>query len=74
MLDRMQPTLLKSFVTSHASGVAVLPAARDSLREKVLSPQKLIRVTDLLLRAYDYVVIDLASTLSEARGSHPRHE
>ncbi len=66
LLDRMQPTILKSYVTSHASGVAVIPAAKDSLHEKMLSPQKLARVTDLLLRAYDYVVIDLASTLSEA--------
>ncbi len=66
LLDRMQPTLLKSYVTSHASGIAVIPAAKDSLHEKTLSPQKLARVTDLLVRAYDYVVIDLASTLSEA--------
>jgi septum site-determining protein MinD len=66
MLDRMQPTLLKSFVTNHTSGIAVLPAAKDSLHEKMLSPQKIARVADLLVRAYDYVVIDLASTLSEA--------
>jgi len=65
LLDRMQPTLLKSYVTSHASGIAVIPAAKDSLHEKMLTPQKLARVTDLLVRAYDYVVIDLASTLSE---------
>ena len=66
LLDRMQPTLLKSYVTSHASGIAVIPAAKDSLHEKMLTPQKLARVTDLLVRAYDYVVIDLASTLSES--------
>ncbi len=65
LLDRMQPTLLKSYVTNHASGIAVIPAAKDSLHEKMLTPQKLARVTDLLVRAYDYVVIDLASTLSE---------
>ncbi len=65
LLDRMQPTLLKSYVTNHASGIAVIPAAKDALHEKMLTPQKLARVTDLLVRAYDYVVIDLASTLSE---------
>ncbi len=65
LLDRMQPTLLKSYVTNHASGIAVIPAAKDALHEKMLTPQKLARVADLLVRAYDYVVIDLASTLSE---------
>jgi septum site-determining protein MinD len=65
LLDRMQPTILKSYLTSHGTGIAVLPAAKDSLHEKALTPQKLARVTDLLVRAYDYVVIDLASTLSE---------
>jgi septum site-determining protein MinD len=65
LLDRLQPTLLKSYVTNHASGIAVIPAAKDSLHEKMLTPQKLARVADLLVRAYDYVVIDLASTLSE---------
>jgi septum site-determining protein MinD len=65
LLDRLQPTLLKSYVTNHASGIAVIPAAKDALHEKMLTPQKLARVADLLVRAYDYVVIDLASTLSE---------
>jgi septum site-determining protein MinD len=65
LLDRMQPTILKSYLTSHGTGIAVLPAAKDSLQEKALSPSKLARVTDLLVRAYDYVVIDLASTLSQ---------
>jgi septum site-determining protein MinD len=66
LLDRMQPTILKSYVTSHATGIAVIPAAKDSLHEKMLTPQKLAKVADLLIRAYDYVVIDLASTLSES--------
>jgi septum site-determining protein MinD len=64
LLDRMQPTLLRSYLTSHASGVAVVPATKDSLHERALTPEKLERFTDLLVRAYDYVVIDLASTLS----------
>jgi septum site-determining protein MinD len=64
LLDRMQPTLLRSYLASHASGVAVVPVAKDSLHERALTPEKLERFTDLLVRAYDYVVIDLASTLS----------
>jgi septum site-determining protein MinD len=64
LLDRLQPTLLKSYLTAHASGIAVVPAAKDALHEKILTPDKLERFTDLLVRAYDYVVIDLASTLS----------
>jgi septum site-determining protein MinD len=65
LLDRMQPTLLKSYVTSHPAGIAVIPATKDSLHEKILTPQKIARVADLLVRGYDYVVVDLASTLSE---------
>ena len=65
LLDRLQPALLKGYLTTHSSGVAVVPAANDSLQEKILSPEKLERFVDLLLRAYDYVVIDLASTVSE---------
>ncbi len=65
LLDRLQPALLKGYLTTHSSGVAVVPAANDSLQEKILSPEKLERFVELLLRAYDYVVIDLASTLSE---------
>ncbi|MGH9336693.1 MAG: ATPase, T2SS/T4P/T4SS family, partial [Vicinamibacteria bacterium] len=64
LLDRLQPTLLKSYLTTHASGIAVVPAAKDALNERILTPEKLSRFTDLLVRAYDYVVIDLASTLS----------
>jgi septum site-determining protein MinD len=65
LLDRMQPTILKSYLTSHATGIAVMPASKDALHEKTLTPSKLARVGDLLVRAYDYVVIDLASMLSE---------
>ncbi len=65
LLDRLQPALLKGYLTTHSSGIAVVPAANDSLQEKILSPEKLDRFVDLLLRAYDYVVIDLASTISK---------
>ena len=65
LLDRLQPALLKGYLTTHSSGIAVVPAANDSLQEKILSPEKLERFIDLLRRAYDYVVIDLASTISE---------
>ncbi|GMR23053.1 MAG: hypothetical protein BMS9Abin37_1447 [Acidobacteriota bacterium] len=64
LLDRLQPALLKGYLTTHSSGIAVVPAANDSLQEKVLSPEKLERFVKLLLRAYDYVVIDLAATIS----------
>ena len=65
LLDRLQPALLKGYLTTHSSGVTVVPAANDSLQEKILSPEKLERFVELLLRAYDYVVIDLASTISK---------
>jgi septum site-determining protein MinD len=65
LLDRLQPALLKGYLSTHSSGIAVVPAANDSLQEKVLSPEKLERFVELLLRAYDYVVIDLAATISK---------
>lgn len=64
LLDRLQPALLKGYLSTHVSGIAVVPAANDALQEKVLTPAKLERFIDLLLRAFDYVVIDLA-TVSE---------
>jgi pilus assembly protein CpaF len=61
LLDRLQPALLKGYLTTHSSGVTVVPAANDALQEKVLSPGNLERFVELLLRAYDYVVVDLGS-------------
>jgi len=65
LLDRLQPALLRGYLTTHDSGVAVVPAANDSLQEKVLSSDKLERFVDLLVRAYDYVVVDLPTRMSE---------
>ncbi len=64
LLDRLQPALLKGYLTTHSSGVTVVPAANDALQEKVLSRDKLERFVELLLRAYDYVVVDLGSIVS----------
>ena len=64
LLDRLQPALLKGYLTTHSSGVTVVPAANDALQENVLSLEKLERFIDLFLRAYDYVVIDLGSNVS----------
>jgi len=65
LLDKLQPAILRGYLTTHSSGITVVPAANDSLQEKALSPENLDRFVELLTRAYDYVVIDLASTLSE---------
>ncbi len=64
LLDRLQPTLLKSYLTSHPSGIAVVPATKDAFHEKVLTREKLAKFTEILIRAYDYVVINLAAPLS----------
>ena len=65
LLDRLQPALLKGYLTTHASGVTVVPATHDSLHENVLTPEKLEHAAGLLVRAYDFVVIDMGSSLTE---------
>ncbi len=65
LLDRLQPALLKGYLTMHPSGVTVVPAANDPLQAKLLTPEKLERFTELLIRAYDYVVIDMGTAFVE---------
>ena len=65
ILDRLQPALLKGYLTTHSSGVAVVPASNDSLQEKMLEPEKLERFISLLVRAFDYVVIDVPTGVSK---------
>jgi septum site-determining protein MinD len=59
LLDRLQPALLRGFLTHHSSGITVIPAAADSLVAKQLTSEKLERFVHLVAQAYDFLVIDV---------------
>jgi len=66
LLERLQPALLRGFLTHHSSGIAVIPAAADSLVAKQLVPEKLERFVGLVAQAYDFLVIDVGGGIHEA--------
>ncbi|MCI0410442.1 MAG: P-loop NTPase, partial [Acidobacteria bacterium] len=65
LLERLQPALLRGFLTHHSSGIAVIPAAADSLVAKQLAPEKLERFVGLVAQAYDFLVIDVGGGIHE---------
>ncbi|MGH9459998.1 MAG: ATPase, T2SS/T4P/T4SS family [Vicinamibacteria bacterium] len=63
VLSRLQPALLRGYLTHHSSGIAVVPSVTDPLQAKSVSPAQIIDFTRLAARAYDFVVLDVSSQL-----------
>ncbi|MBI3978431.1 MAG: AAA family ATPase [Chloroflexi bacterium] len=58
LIDKLDPELLRSFVSSHESGVHVLAApARPEVGETV-GPKHVQKLLDVLTRTYDAIVVD----------------
>ncbi len=63
-VDRLDPVLLESYVTS-AKGVSVLPGARDFRSGQVLTSESIETLVDVARQAYAHVIIDLPGSHSE---------
>ena len=63
-VDRLDPVLLESYVTS-AKGMAVLPGARDFRSGQVLTSEAIEKLIHVARLAYSHVIVDLPGTHSE---------
>ena len=59
MVDKLDPDLLRSFLHVHSSGVKVLCAPTRVEDGEALNPERVRRILDVMIRTFDYVVVDL---------------
>jgi len=65
VVDKLDPELMRSFMSVHASGLKVLPApSRPEEGEKVTSAH-IRKILDVLAHAYDYVIVDIPRQLND---------
>ncbi len=56
--DRLDPSILRGFITPHQSGIGVMQLYRDKNDLKRLSPDLFARVLDLLGSIFDFILVD----------------
>ncbi|RMH06223.1 MAG: hypothetical protein D6704_07715, partial [Nitrospirae bacterium] len=64
-LNRLDATFLQSLLSSHASGLSLLPVGAASLPLSDIPPSCVAETVDLLGSAFDYVVVDGGSGVHE---------
>ena len=57
---------LKSFLTMHESGVAIVAAPLRPDEEQVLSAEQIKKILNLITQSFDYVIVDTPPMLTEA--------
>ena len=65
LIDKLDPELLRSFLHVHSSGIKVLCAPTRVEDSEVLNPDRVRRILDVLVRTFDYVIVDLPRTLDD---------
>jgi pilus assembly protein CpaE len=65
MIDKLDPELLRSFLHVHSSGVKVLCAPTRVEDGESLTPDRVRKVLDVLVRTFDYVIVDLPRTFDD---------
>ncbi len=65
VLEQLDPKVLESFLTTHSSGIKVLPAPLDISKSTGINTEVTIKILDNLSRISDYVVIDTSSYFSD---------
>lgn len=61
-IDRANVT---DYLVRHSSGLWVLPAPRESLQWRAITPEAFRKVVDVVSRRFDIVLVDTAATLSD---------
>jgi pilus assembly protein CpaE len=65
VIDKLDPELMRGFMSVHASGLKVLPApARPEEGEKVQAAH-IRKILDVLSHTYDYVIVDTPRVLND---------
>jgi pilus assembly protein CpaE len=59
LIDKLDPELLRSFLYVHSSGVKVLCAPTRVEDGEALTPDRVRRILDVLVRTFDYVIVDM---------------
>src|SRR5574341_1571789 len=62
MIDRANVT---DYLVRHSSGLWVLPAPRESLQWRTVTPEAFRKVVDVVARRFDIVLVDTAAILSD---------
>jgi pilus assembly protein CpaE len=65
VIEQLDPKVLDSFLTTHSSGVKVLPAPLDVSRGTGINTKTTMKILDNLSKISDYVVIDTSSYFSD---------
>ena len=66
VIEQLDPKILDSFLTTHSSGVKVLPAPLDiSTSLQGVNSKTTMKILDTISRMSDYIVIDTSSYFSE---------
>jgi len=65
VIDQLDSEMLNSFLTTHSSGVKVLPAPIDPTQNEAISTKTTKKILDILSEFNDYIVIDTPSSFSD---------
>lgn len=65
VINQLDDKTLDNFLSNHTSGIKVLPSPKFPTQAEAISTELALKVVDLLLRNYDYLVIDTGPYFSE---------
>jgi pilus assembly protein CpaE len=65
VLEQLDPKVLESFLTTHSSGIKVLPAPLDISKSTGINSEVTMKILENLSRISDYVVVDTSSYFSD---------
>lgn len=65
VINQLDSEMLNSFLTTHESGVKVLPAPIDPSQEESISAEATMKILDIFSDISDYVIIDTPSGFSD---------
>jgi len=65
VFDQLDESMLNDFLTSHNSGIKVLPAPIDPTQNEFISPEMTKKIIGMLSKFSDFIVIDTPSGFSE---------
>ncbi len=64
-IDELDRETIKDELTSHHTGVSILPAPLHPTEWRNLTPEHITKIVNLLAQGHDYVVIDTPGTFNE---------
>lgn len=64
-IDRLDMEMLSSFLTSHSSGVKVLPAPLEPHQAESITAEATAKIVDLLAKMNNFIIVDTSSSFSD---------